>query len=165
MKPLFSDDEKWFVFKRELLSWLKTPYRHLQNTKGRGADCTLFVAQAMVNVGFLLKVDYDYYSRDWHVHTKEEFVLKSLEFHIKNNLPPGIGAIDLTNEDELMRGDLVIFSTTKQNVSNHCGIIMDEFDGRCLKIIHSINRRGVSFFPLGRTWKRKQRGGFRFVEI
>lgn len=165
MKPLFEREDNWKRMERELLSWLDTPYRHLQNVKGRGADCTLFVAQAMVNVGFLLKVEYDYYSRDWHIHTKEEFVLKSLEVHIKNNLPENITAIDLSNSDKLMRGDLILYSTTKKNVTNHCAILLDEFDGRCQVTIHSINRRGVSRFPLGRTWKRKQRGGFRFMEI
>ena len=165
VKNLFENDENWKRFEDELLSWLGTPYRHLQNAKGRGADCTLFVAQAMVNSGFLLSVEYDYYPRDWHIHTTEEFVLESLERHIKNNLPEGIGAVDLTNDDALIRGDLIMYATTKKNVTNHCAIVLDEFDGRCQMTIHSINYRGVSRFPLGRTWKRKQRGGFRFVEI
>lgn len=165
MKPLFQDDARWQAMERELLSWLGTPYRHLQRTKGRGADCTLFVAQAMVNAGYLLSVEYDYYPKDWHIHTQEEFVLKSLERHIKNNLPGWIHAIDLNNGDQLMRGDLIMYSTTKQGVTNHCAIVLDEFDGRCQMTIHSINRRGVSRFPLGRTWKRKQRGGFRFMEM
>lgn len=165
IKNLFEDDSKWERFKTELFSWESTPYRHMQHVKGRGADCTLFIAQAMVNVGFLNKVEYDYYPRDWHIHTKKEFVLEALEKHIKSNLPPNIGAIDLTNQDALIRGDLIMYSTTKKNVTNHCAIVLDEFDGRCQITIHSIQGRGVSTFPLGRTWKRKQRGGFRFVEI
>lgn len=162
MDWLFTHEELWSKFKEELLSWIGTPYRHLCNVKQRGADCTLFIAQAMVNAGFLNRVDYDYYPRDWHIHTREEFVLKSLEYHIKNNLPEGIGAVDLDNKDEKIPGDLLVFSTTKKNVSNHCCIALDDFDSGMRMSIHSINRRGVSTFPLGRYWLRKQRGGFRF---
>jgi len=169
MKYLFDNDQQWRKFKAELLSWRGTPYRHLAHVKGRGADCTQFIAHAMFNVGLLKSVDYDYYPKDWHINTKREFVLESCEHHIKNNLASGIGAIDLSEDDVkapgfLKRGDLVVYSTTAQNVSNHCAIVLDEFDGRCQVTIHSIEHRGVSRFPLGRTWKRKLTCGFRFTE-
>jgi len=169
MKPIFDDDRQWLRFKQELLSWMGTPYRHLAHSKGGGADCTQFIAGAMLNIGLLTSVDYDYYPKDWHIHTKREFVLESCEYHIKNNLASGLGCVNLTEEqvkdpDFRMRGDLVVYSTTKMNVSNHCAIVLDEHDGRCQMTIHSIEHRGVSRFPLGRTWTRKLRCGFRFME-
>ena len=43
----FDNEAAWEAFRAEAESWLGTPYRHLQRCKGRGADCTLFVGQAL----------------------------------------------------------------------------------------------------------------------
>ena len=48
----FDNEAAWEAFRAEAESWLGTPYRHLQRCKGRGADCTLFVGQALLD-GFL----------------------------------------------------------------------------------------------------------------
>lgn len=165
MISLFENNEQWAVFKEELLSWMGTPYRHLQGAKHYGADCTLFIANAMVNIGLMKKLEYEYYPRDWHQHTQQEFVLEGLYRHtFKDNMKAGTDVIQLPVDVDLQRGDLLHFATTPQNISNHCSVVLDEFDGRCHMTIHSIERRGVSRFPLGRTWKRKMRGVFRFVE-
>ena len=68
----FDDDAAWEAFRAEAESWLGTPYRHLQRCKGRGADCTLFVGQALLDAGLLTRLEYDYYPRDWHEHTRDE---------------------------------------------------------------------------------------------
>ena len=51
----FDDDAAWEAFRREAESWLGTPYRHLQRCKGRGADCTLFIGQALLDAGDVYK--------------------------------------------------------------------------------------------------------------
>lgn len=65
----FDNEAAWEAFRAEAESWLGTPYRHLQRCKGRGADCTLFVGQALLDAGLLTRLEYDYYPRDWHEHT------------------------------------------------------------------------------------------------
>jgi hypothetical protein len=165
MIPVFFDDKIWRVFKAELISWVGTPYRHLQDAKGRGADCALYIARVLKSTGLLVDVVYDYYPKDWHIHTNEEFVLESFNRHIREHLVDGVGAIPLSKDDDLIRGDVLTFSTTKQNVSNHCAVVLDDYNGRLRRIIHSINNRGVSFFPLGKRWRNRQRSGFRFVRI
>ena len=49
----FDNEAAWEAFRAEAESWLGTPYRHLQRCKGRGADCTLFVGQALLDAGLL----------------------------------------------------------------------------------------------------------------
>ena len=50
----FDNEAAWEAFRAEAESWLGTPYRHLQRCKGRGADCTLFVGQALLDAGLHL---------------------------------------------------------------------------------------------------------------
>ena len=54
----FDNEAAWEAFRAEAESWLGTPYRHLQRCKGRGADCTLFVGQALLDAGLLTHLEY-----------------------------------------------------------------------------------------------------------
>lgn len=163
MRSLFQDDVVWQKFEKELLSWEGTPYRHLQRTKGRGADCTLMIAQILFDMKMLKKIEHEYYSSNWFYHVEDEFVLNSFEHHFNNHLVGGIKVVGISKEEQLMRGDIPTFSFVKSGRVHHCGIVLDEFDGRCQIMMHSVLHRGVSKFPLGRTMLRKRQGGFRFV--
>lgn len=165
LTPLFKDDEIWKVYEKELISWIGTPYRHLQGVKGRGADCTLFIAHAMKNAGFLTKVEHDYYSKDWNIHTNEEVVLDGAFRHFRENTAPGIIVKRfLDNDLSKLRGDMLVFKTGRSKCINHCSVVMDKFDGRCQLSLQAINHRKVDYFPLGRFWLKRQRGGFRFYK-
>ena len=163
---LFKDEEIWKTYLKELRSWMGTPYRHLQGVKGRGADCTLFIAHAMKNVGLLTDVKHEYYPKDWNIHTREEVVLEGAFRHFRENLPPGL-TVDRFEENardgfKLYRGDLITFKTNGSQCINHASVVLDDFDGRCQMSIQAINTRVVDYFPLGKFWLKRQRGGFRF---
>ena len=87
----FDNEAAWEAFRAEAESWLGTPYRHLQRCKGRGADCTLFVGQALLDAGLLTRLEYDYYPRDWHEHTRDEYVLEASHRHMRDYSASGVG--------------------------------------------------------------------------
>lgn len=158
MISVFSDDAKWAAMKIIVESWQGTPYRHLQCAKGRGADCVLFLGACHIEAGFLSRLDYEYYSRDWHLHTNKEFVLESFFEHAKEHMPGGYLFIEVDPEN-LMRGDLVCFSTTITGVSNHAGMVWD--DGR---MFHSAGRKGVHLSRFGRYFRERLTRAFRLME-
>jgi cell wall-associated NlpC family hydrolase len=150
MVPAFEDNSMWKRLLEVTDSWMGTPYKHLQMVKGRGADCALFVAAVWKELGILTDVVYDYYPRDWHIHTKEELVLEGLYRHFAENCHNGFAVNKLLPTDEKIRGDLLGFSTTSRGVSNHGAIYIGE------KImVHSAPNRGVSKFPYGGYWERR----------
>lgn len=161
MIPVFRNNNEWRKYKKILYSWEGTPYRHLWMQKGRGVDCTLYLAAALLDFGILKKVEHDYYSRDWHVHTRNEVVMEGFFNHLINHMIPPFTILWVDKNIELMRGDIVAFATTKMGVTNHCGIITD---APKLTMINSINRRGVSEMRLGGWWMKKLRNVFRVVK-
>jgi cell wall-associated NlpC family hydrolase len=161
MIPIFHADEDWQRVAVIAESWLDTPYRHLQHCKGRGADCTLFLGDVLVEAGYLAELEYDYYPRDWHLHTDDEFVLESALRHWREHMCPGYGVGEFDpRQITPERGDMVAFSTTKRGVSNHVGLVWG--DGT---MIHAIIHRGVSFMPLGRWWCDRMTTAFRFMRV
>ena len=162
--PYFCNQENWNTFKNELLSWEGTPYRHFQKAKGYGADCTMFVASALINIGILTKIDYEYYSKDWHSHTDDPIV----ENGISKNFSKNIASKDLKflkvlqNKNDFVRGDIALIWTVKSSLSNHCSVLWDSDD----KMIHSINHSGVEITHYVKWWKRHTRYKLRlFQEI
>lgn len=165
MTPLFKDDRQWKVLSGILRSWEGTPYRHLQMVKGRGADCTLFLGGAFLEAGILRDVEYEYYPRDWHIHTMKEFVMDSLVKHLEENVREGLSSLVFISEgngDDMpafIRGDLLGFSTVSTGITNHASIYIGE--GR---MIHSIIGRGVSNIKFGNFWKDKLTVIFRVMK-
>lgn len=154
LKPYFCDNDKWFELREEMESWIGTPYRHYQRAKGYGADCTMFIAACYLKIGLLKEISYDYYSRDWHTHTDNPIVENNISYNFNKFAKDGVvfKKIFLTSGD-FVRGDLVLFWTSKPSLSNHCSILFE--DGR--KMIHSINHVGVEFTEYFKWWKRHTR--------
>lgn len=161
MNPYFADQEAWNNYDKILRSWIGTPFRHLWGAKGRGADCTLFLGNALLEHGVLDALEHDYYSRDWHIHTTEEKVMNGFYHHIASNMGKGYGIYLMPIDTVFMRGDILGFSTTTTGVTNHCGIIMDEPK---LHMINSINRRGVCIIPVVSWWLKHLKNVFRVVK-
>ena len=162
--PYFCNQQNWDKFKKELLSWEGTPYRHFQKAKGYGADCTMFIGQAYVNVGILSGLDYDYYSRDWHMHTDNPVVEDSIHRNFNKNVAiPNLSFKKILNNHlDYVRGDFVLIATVKNSLSNHCSIMWDDNE----RMIHSINHAGVELTHYVRWWKRHTRYKIRlFQEI
>lgn len=162
MIPYFLDDDAWSKYDAILRSWIGTPFRHLWNAKGRGVDCTLFLGSCLLEYGILNALEHDYYSRDWHIHTKEEKVMEGFYRHIKNNMVPGFTMVQIPVDSGYMRGDILGFTTTQTGVTNHCGVIMDGFQKR--HMINSINRRGVCIIPVVSWWAKRIKNVFRVVK-
>ena len=86
MKPFFRTQERKDALFEILESWKGTPYRHLVAVKGLGADCTLFVWEAMQeaeaigkNVSNIpRKHGHINYPRDRALHSREEVLLNVL---------------------------------------------------------------------------------------
>lgn len=157
--PYFIMDEVWEKFLEVIDSWMGTPYKHLTMVKGRGADCTLFIAACWKEFQILNKVTYDYYPRDWHIHSTDELVLNGLYRHFSDHCHEGFSiARFLPKEEVKMRGDMLVFATTKTGVSNHASIYLG---GKMMA--HSINGRGCSKFPFGGFWDRKITTIFRIM--
>lgn len=159
MKACFADDRRWQTYEAILKSWQGTPYRHLTMVKGRGADCTLYLAACLLEAGLLTKVEHDYYPRDWHIHTKQEIVLQGFFHHVDHHLAEGLTVMRRENSSKLLRGDVLSFATTRTGVSNHCACYLGNGE-----MIHSINQRGVSETQYGGYWQRKLTAVFRFME-
>ena len=163
MKPLFRSDKNWERMLGIIQSWMGKPYKHLTMVKGRGADCTLFIGACWKEYGIITKVEYDYYPKQWHIHTNEEKVVNSFNDHWNKYRNPKYHFEVLPVEEPKKRGDLLAFSNTSQNVTNHASIYIGDI-GRGRMMCHSIQGRGVSYFPYGSYWKRKMVNFYRVME-
>jgi cell wall-associated NlpC family hydrolase len=170
MTPYFAKEENWSRMWEEMESWRGTPYRHLQMTKGRGADCTLFIGGVWKACNVLDDVIYDYYPKDWHVHTEEELVLDSIFRHYQDHCKEGLvlerfGPLPV---EELLRGDLITFNYPKRNiiVSHHAalwiGTIMKTRQRKIM--INSIENQGVVHMQYGSHWENRLTNVFRVME-
>lgn len=104
MKPFFRTQERKDELYKVLESWRGTPYRHLVAVKGLGADCTLFVWEAMKEMSAMgsnlsnipRQHGYIHYPKDRALHSREEVILNVLrnvpylkEISIKENPETG----------------------------------------------------------------------------
>lgn len=157
--PYFSNNDSWQEFRQELLSWEGTPYRHLWMAKGRGADCTLYIAACLKAVGVFTDVTYDYYPRDWHIHAPTEFVLSGLYRHFMNHAASDIDAIKIDSKSsaDWLPGDIIGFSLTTTGVTNHAAVWFGDFPETKEKkqMYNSVNEKGVTRFTYGTWWKKR----------
>jgi len=167
----FENEGNWARMLSEMKSWQGTPYRHLTMTKGRGVDCTLFIGGVWKACGVLNDVTYDYYSKDWHIHTEEELVLESIFRHYQDHCNEELklerfGSLETS---ELIRGDLLTFNypARKIQVSHHASLWIGtivETRQRDL-MINSIEGRGVVELQYGTHWKNRLTNVFRVMEV
>lgn len=148
-QPYFLPDENWWPFYAELLSWQGTPYRHLGNFKGRGADCTLFLATALLNTEILTDLKYEYYSRDWHLHGLADTVV---DYYLAHEKYLKSGLSFQTSDDmniEVMRGDFIMMKMPPATAIHHCVTLLSSD-----RMIHCINGIGVEATYYADWWKR-----------
>ncbi|HPH54104.1 MAG TPA: amidase domain-containing protein [Bacteroidales bacterium] len=156
MKPYFENDQHWQQFFEILQSWIGTRYRHFTGVKGRGADCTLFIAQSLIELGVLEKITYDYYPKDWHLNHKRELIKE----YISKNVKHLVGGLKIVQTDDTwMRGDLVLFCMNKLGVSNHASIVIDE-----KSIMGAVACRGVAIMEINNYWRRHVTYLYRLME-
>jgi cell wall-associated NlpC family hydrolase len=128
MSSAFEDNQFWEKFKKELLSWKGTPYRHLQCAKGKGGDCTFFLADVFFKTGIFKKVETpEFYPKDWYLHTNIDVIRTRLEENFASNTVDAYEwryNID-DGKEELIRGDLALFILRPSiAVNHHCGVYL-----------------------------------------
>jgi cell wall-associated NlpC family hydrolase len=107
----------------EALSWLGTPWHHMQRCKGAGVDCIQMIGAIGLTCGYLtleqLK-SVPYYSAQWHLHKNQEKLLDTLRLF-------GFTEVSLEAKQP---GDIVVFQYGKAIA--HSGIFLGGKD-----IIHA----------------------------
>lgn len=161
LKPLFENEVKWKSMVPIIESWKNTPYRHMAMVKGRGADCTLFLAAIYKEAGYLKKLDKpEYYPRDWAIHTDKEFVKDSLAHHLKNNMSDGLHGVVLDDEENFVRGDLLGFQMPMTQSTCHTTMWMGDENW----MVQCVQRRGVCYAEFNWTWRKRLTSIFRIME-
>ena len=161
LTPVFAQDFMFNKLVEILESWKGTKYRHLTGVKGRGADCSLYLAHCFLELGLLTKIEHDYYSRDWHIHTKNQLVRDGFTKHLSENMAEGHTGFYTDTDADPMRGDLVGFSMRCNGITNHVACYIG--DGICW---HSIEGRGVSTVKLEALRRMGEQSGiFRVYTI
>lgn len=161
MKPFFEDDEVWNKAKEELLTWLGTPYLHGYGVKHRGTDCNQFIGHFLMDIGVLKKIETEYYSPQWYLHTDREIILEYLKQHEKHIVDwAKIFEIDFKNE-ELMRGDYLGFSIgSNKGLVNHSGLLLDDNT-----FIASQEDRGVAIYDMSKHWLKLLKRVYRVMRV
>jgi hypothetical protein len=103
----------------EVLSWMRTPYRHFCGVKGKGVDCIHFLARCLeaINAGQGKVFIVPWYSKDWHLHAESEPIL----MNGVTKQVPGV----FVQRSELRDGDIVLMKFGHH--ISHCGINLDGY--------------------------------------
>lgn len=118
----------------EARSWLGTPFRMGQASKGYGVDCGLFLAACYRAAGFELPSDFGLFRSDWHLHTKEERYLAVMERY-------------LLRVDAPAPGDIVLFRLKPHQPFAHAALVIN-----WTRSIHATHRGGVCEFDAARGY-------------
>ena len=153
MKPYFQDDAIWRKSKEAILGWIGTPHRHRWHKKGRGADCALFVAEVLVELGALSELALPEYPPDWFMHSAQEIIKDAFAKHSSSFVSPGFHLVLLDEKEEsLLRGDLLGFRGVSSRVeTSHVGIYLPEEKA----FIHCLKPSGVSLMNWDESWRSK----------
>jgi len=158
VRYLFHDENEWKKFKNELLEWVGTPYRHMWNVKGRGADCAQFIGVALINAGIMDYYEFEYYSIDWFLHTEREILIEHI-YKNRKYLRDGLDFLELPPNSDIFRGDYLVFSIkSPKGLGNHSAIAFG--DGL---MIHATPVRGVTITRVD-SLKRGLKAIFRIIE-
>lgn len=165
MNPLFYREDFWSRFNTALRSWIGTPYRHRQMTKGKGADCTTYIGQSLLEAGILTKVTIPkYYPKDWFATPDFGDMLKmEVEKNLAQHLARGLfyEVYDNPEPPEPVRGDICLFSMRPDTgIVNHSGVVLDD-----KTMIHVSQRANVRSTSYGETWRNMQTVTFRLLEV
>jgi len=111
------------------MSWLGTPYQHMQKCKGAGVDCATFLAAVWEEAGLIPEEKIEFYPIDWHQHSNDPRYLNQLLKHSRMINPI---------LDPPKPADVVVVKLLQSRTINHSAIIVD-----FPKIIHCVMERGV----------------------
>lgn len=102
--------------------WIGTPYHHMWNTKNRGVDCSLLIAECLKEQGILISIIVkDYYPTDWHINSNDSLLVKTVE---NAKFIKGITIEKV--EDKLVFGDILLFTFVSTRVPHHSAIYIGD---------------------------------------
>jgi len=141
--------------------WLGTPYHHQASVKGVGCDCLGLIRGLWRELCGPEPEAMPPYTRDWGNATGSETLIAAACRHLTK----------LADVGDAAPGDVLVFRMRDGGVAKHAGLISalprfahlerDGSDARAL-MIHSQEGLGVVEIPLGRWWRRRAVGAFRF---
>jgi len=79
MIPYFLSRERQNKLWEAIVAWEGTPYRHYCNVIGKGVDCNHYVLGVYLLAGLDLKVKFEPYPPDRHLHVAQEILLEYVE--------------------------------------------------------------------------------------
>jgi NlpC/P60 family putative phage cell wall peptidase len=135
----------------EALSWVGTPYKHLQNLKGPqgGVDCAYLLYSVALAVGCLdPRIPRPVYSPQWHLHQHEERYRHALER----------AGCQVAAWDDRHPGDILLVRFG--HVANHAAVLITRED-----IVHADHRRGVLHQPIPPAWGPRIMAVYRFPGV
>lgn len=98
------------------LSWVGTPYHHLQACRGAGVDCVGLVVGIARELGvFAPAWSPGYYSPEWHLHQSQEMLLGRID----------AAGWPIVAADYRQPGDVLVFRLAPQQPCSHLGILVD----------------------------------------
>jgi cell wall-associated NlpC family hydrolase len=92
--------------------WVGTPYQHQQGLKGVGVDCAYLMARIAEEAGLVEKLHIEPYSVEWHIHNRDEEMLRIIE---------GFGCTRKNSMDAKI-GDILCFQYGR--VCSHLGMFV-----------------------------------------
>ncbi len=101
----------------EAESWIDTPYHHQAKLKSVGVDCCNLIAAIAENTDLIPPVELKPYSLQWHLHSKEEKMLKLLEEYGCTKLE-----VDLQDIDSWPIGSILCFKYGR--ACSHLGLLL-----------------------------------------
>ncbi len=155
MKSYFRLKKRREKFIKIVESWIGTPYHHMWHTKGRGADCSLFIAECLKEQGILKEVIVkDYYPTDWQLNGQH-----LLEHTIENvKLEKELQIIELKSNNNLMFGDIMVFTFVSTGIPHHSAIYTGD------NIIVQVGKGGVTKTLYDNRWQKHLVSVYRIVE-
>lgn len=150
-------------FIEEAIKWIGTPYRIGKPVCKRGSDCSLFIAESLLQSGLIEKYDHIEFSRDWYVHNKNsQILLNHVVDTLQQNLKPQFKFTNIPynrHMDDPRPGDILLFSLYTNSVRNHAAICINE-----KLIIHCVVKEKVKYTPFDEFYKRRLRNIIRIYK-
>lgn len=136
---------------QDLISkWVGTSFWHGGKTPA-GVDCANFVGCLLLDMGVISAFDtIQNYSRDWFIHSKQQFVLNSLLLNAKYLVDKTKKVVVYDKPLAHEEGDVLLFSMVRNGIANHVGIFL--YGNR---LFHCANSRGVCISPLGDFFRKR----------
>ena len=154
MKPYFFDLNNIIRLEKIIKKWEGTRFCHLNSICQGGVDCAHLVGCIFLELGVIDKIEKRYYSRDWFMHTQEEFMINIFKEHIKKTKYQ-YKKIDFDNRKY---GDIV-FISLRSDIAHHVGLYLSDD-----RFFHAFEKKGAHIDQYSRFWQVRTRYIYRIYE-